>query len=93
MSRSTILELFTQIDALPFGAAERSLIDQAIAVADEAGEDALAYEARLRLTASAKMTGDTDAMLASFGWCLGKHDSDPARFPLKVGELDLLWQF
>ncbi|KJC64947.1 hypothetical protein [Agreia bicolorata] len=93
MSSSTILELFTQIDALPFGAAERSLIDQAIALADEAGEDTLAYEARLRLTASAKMTGDTDAMLASFGWCLGKHDSDPARFPLKVGELDLLWQF
>jgi tetratricopeptide (TPR) repeat protein len=93
MSRSTILDLFAQIDGLPFGAAERSLIDRAIAIADESGEDALAYEARMRLTASAKMTGDTDAMLASFGWCLGMHDRDPARFPLRVGELDLLWQF
>ncbi|CAD6006747.1 hypothetical protein [Agreia sp. COWG] len=93
MSRSAVLELFTQIDGLPFGAAERALIDRAIALAEEADDGVLAYEARLRLTASAKMTGDTDAMLASFGWCLGMHDSDPALYPLRVGELDLLWQF
>ena len=36
MSRTAVLELFTRIDGLPFGAAERALIDQAIALAEEA---------------------------------------------------------
>lgn len=90
---STIAELFEQIDSLPFGAQERGLIDRAIRLAEDAGDERLAYHARMRLTVSAKMTGDTDTMLSSFGWCLGMHESDPARFPQKIDQLDLLWQF
>mgnify|MGYP006883578223 CR=1 FL=1 len=40
------------------------------------------------------MRGDLDGTLASFSWCLGRHDADPVRFPQKIGEgYDLLWQF
>jgi tetratricopeptide (TPR) repeat protein len=89
----TVNALFERIDALPFGREERDLINEAILEADDSGDERLAYRARMRLTVSAKMTGDTDAMLSSFGWCLGKHQSDPDRFPLTIDQLDLLWQF
>lgn len=90
-----ITKLFEQIDSTPFGAEERALIDQAVALAVEAGDEQLEHLARLRLTVSAKHSGDTDAMLSSFAWTLAKHDSDPSRFPAELGDggADLLWQY
>lgn len=97
MSKTTrrIKDLFEEIDQTPFGPAERALVDEAIALAVEAGDEKLEYRARMRLTGSANQSGDTDAMLASFAWCLAKHDSDPERFPLDIGNggADLLWQY
>ncbi|RLP72683.1 hypothetical protein D9V32_15265 [Mycetocola tolaasinivorans] len=87
-------ELLDEIDITPIGPRERALIDQAITLADEAGDEERAYQARMRLTSSAHMTGDTDAMLAAFGWCVGKFDQDPVRFPNEVGGgNDLLFQY
>ncbi|MGV8884208.1 MAG: hypothetical protein ACOH1T_01290 [Microbacteriaceae bacterium] len=91
--RKTVENLFDQIDSMPFGAEERALVDEAIRIADEAGNEPLAYRGRLRLTSSAHMGGDTDAMLASFGWCVAKHMSDPRKFPAIDGNHDLLWHF
>ena len=90
-----ITRLFDEIDSTPFGAEERALIDQAIALAVEAGDEQLEHLARMRLTVSAKHSGDTDAMLSSFAWTLAKHDSDPQRFPADLGDggADLLWQY
>ena len=92
-TKKTVTQLFAEIDETPFGPHERSLIQEAIRISEEAGDDKLAYKARLRLTASAHMGGDTDTMLSSFGWCVAKHDSDPRSFPATDGHLDLLWQF
>ena len=90
-----ITTLFEQIDSTPFGPEERALIDQAVALAVEAGDEQLEHLARMRLTVSAKHSGDTDAMLASFAWTLAKHDEDPSRFPADLGDdgADLLWQY
>ena len=90
-----ITQLFERIDSTPFGPEERALIDQAVALAVEAGDEQLEHLARMRLTVSAKNSGDTDAMLASFAWCLAKHDEDPSRFPADLGDdgADLLWQY
>ncbi len=90
-----ITRLFDEIDSTPFGPQERALIDQAIALAVEAGDEQLEHLARMRLTVSAKHSGDTDAMLSSFAWTLAKHDSDPQRFPADLGDggADLLWQY
>ena len=97
MSKSTadITRLFEEIDSTPFGPQERALVDQAVALAVESGDEVIEYHARMRLTASAKQTGDTDTMLSSFAWCLAKHDSDPTRFPADIdnGSADLLWQY
>ncbi|GAB6898138.1 hypothetical protein [Kineosporia succinea] len=86
-----IATLFEEIDVTPFGPAERALIDEAIALADEHGLDEKGYEARLRLLPSASMLGDTDAQLSAFAWCVGRNAADPVRFPLRVGGFDLLW--
>ncbi len=91
-STTQITALLSEIDGTPHGATERALIDQAIALADEAGEAELAYQARMRLVGAAHMTGDTDAMLSSFVWCVGMNESDPQRFPTAFSAgLDLLW--
>ena len=90
-----IRELFDQIDRTMYGPEERALVNQAVALAVETGDEVIEYYARMRLTASAKQTGDTDTMLSSFAWCLGKYDSDPTRFPADIdnGSADLLWQY
>ncbi|SDQ24701.1 hypothetical protein [Microbacterium sp. cf332] len=95
MSSDRILDLFEQIDRTPVGPEERALIDEAISLAVEAGDEPLEYRARMRLTSSACMTGDTETMLTSFAWCLGKHDGDRGRFPADLGDetADLMWQF
>lgn len=88
-------ELLEQVDQTPFGPEERALIDEAIAIAVESGDEFSEYRARMRLASSANMTGDTDALLSSFAWCLGKHDADASRFPAKPDDsaTDLLWQY
>lgn len=98
MSRSSraIDKLINQIDSTPWGRAERALLDEALALAVDAGDEQREYALRMRLTSSAKMSGDTDAMLSAFAWCIGKHDSDPAKYPIDVvgsGAADLLWQY
>ncbi|MDR0283525.1 MAG: hypothetical protein LBI33_01330, partial [Propionibacteriaceae bacterium] len=93
--KKDIKRLIQQIDQTYWGPEERALIDEAIALAREIGDEGLEYEVRMRLTASAARTGDNDAMLSSFAWCLAKHDADPRRFPRETsdGLADLMWQF
>jgi len=95
MSVARIQELFSEIDSMAFGAEERARVDEAIALAVEIGDEELEYRARVRLSASANMLGDTETLLSSFAWCLAKHDSDPVRFPEDVsnGGAGLMWQF
>ena len=86
-------ELFTRIDLTPVGPEERDLIEQAIRLADEAGDEQGAYLARMRLTSSAHMSGDTDALFSSFAWCIARNEQDPVRFPQEVAGNDLLFQY
>lgn len=86
-------DLLEQSNRLPYGPQEIALVQQAVSAADAAGDDDLAYLARLHLIASASLVGDTEAGLTAFTWCLGKHDADPARHPYSVEGYDLLWYF
>ncbi len=86
--------LFDEIDQTPWGPQERALVAEAVALAQESGDERLEYEARMRQTSSANMIGDTDLMLTSFAWCLGHHDADPSRFPALIEPAgDLMWQY
>lgn len=88
-------QLLDEIDSTPWGRHEQALIAEAVALAQEIGDEQLEYQARMRQTASANMGGLTDVMLNSFAWCLAHHDDDPQRFPLDIdnGAADLMWQF
>lgn len=88
-------QLIEEIDRTPWGPAEQALVSEAVALAQEIGDEQLEYQARMRQTASANMNGATDVMLNSFAWCLARHDADPGRFPadLEYGGADLMWQF
>ncbi|MGN7861163.1 hypothetical protein ACTJI8_11310 [Microbacterium sp. 22303] len=87
--------LLEEIDRTPWGPQERALVAEAVALAQEIGDEQLEYQARMRQTASANMGGLTDLMLSSFAWCLAHHDADPVRFPADIdnGAADLMWQF
>jgi len=86
-------DLFDRIDVMPVGPEERDLIDQAIRLAEEQRDDRGAYLARMRLTSSAHMSGDTDALFSSFAWCIARNEEDPERFPQQVAGNDLLFQY
>ncbi|MGW8483323.1 tetratricopeptide repeat protein [Microbacterium sp. NPDC055903] len=88
-------QLLEEIDSTPWGPAEEALVAEAVALAQEIGDDRLEYQARMRQTASANMNGATDVMLNSFAWCLARHDADPRRFPADIdnGSADIMWQF
>lgn len=92
-TREDVQALQDQADQLPYGPEETSLVRKAIAAADEIGADDLSYSTRMRLISSGTQTGDTEAALTAFTWCLGKHDSDPTKFPYEVDDRDLLWYF
>ena len=94
-TKQEIEQLLVKIDQTYWGPEERAMIDQALALSQQIGDEELEYRVRHRLTASAARTGDNDTMLSSFAWCLAKYDADPRRFPneLDSGAADLMWQF
>jgi hypothetical protein len=93
--KTQLEQLFQEIDRTPWGPQEQALVAEAVALAQEIGDEQLEYQARMRQTASANMGGLTDLMLSSFAWCLAHHDADPVRFPADIdnGAADLMWQF
>lgn len=90
-SETTVADLIGEIDVTPYGPAERDLIERAITLAEDTGDEAAAYAVRMRLIQSASLTGDTDALLTSFAWCVGRNAADPATFPTQIDDHDLLW--
>ena len=52
-----IRALFDDIDRTPWGPEEPALVAEAVALAQESGDERLEYEARLRQTSSANMAG------------------------------------
>ncbi|MCL2091243.1 MAG: hypothetical protein FWH11_08490 [Micrococcales bacterium] len=89
-----IKDLLDEIDWTEPGPRQRALIDRALALSRETGDERAEYEVRFRLTSSGTFAGDFDAALSSFAWCLAKHDADPRRFPNVIDSgYDLMWQF
>lgn len=93
---TTAREALEALDHIFMGPERLAAAQLAVRLADEEGDDELAYKARLRLTSAASWLDDVEVMIPSYGWCVAKHDSDPARFPIDpFGEedgADLLFQ-
>lgn len=86
---TTIVDLIGRAEATPWGAECGALLGEAIALADAAGEEQLAYAARLRLVANASMTHDNELAMATFAICEQTHSTDPLKYPGRTAELDL----
>lgn len=91
----TAREAIQTLAEMPFGPEKLELALRAVRLADEQGDEDLAYLARMHLTAAAHWEDDIEQMIPSYGWCVTKHDEDPARFPIDPGMdggADLLFQ-
>ncbi|SEE71998.1 hypothetical protein SAMN04489740_2303 [Arthrobacter alpinus] len=95
MTTSELLsELIDQATETMWGPELSAVLEKALGLAQEQGNESGEYRVRLLLGNNAQMTGDTDALLTNFAWCLAKHDDDPARFPNEPDAgSDLMWQF
>ena len=91
-ARAKIETLLAEEYELWYGPQKRVAIDEAVALADEIGDEDLQFKARMALTNCAVTTGDTDAQLSSFAWCLAKYDQDPVRFA-DSPHGDVLWHY
>lgn len=92
-SQKKIEALIEEAEGHPFGPQERALLAEAVRLAQESGDVELEYLARIRIIPSAEMTGDTDAVLSNFAWCVAKNEEDPSRFPTHRDDDDLLWYY
>lgn len=74
-------ELFEDARRRP-AAESRPLILRAIAAADAEGDVDLAFTIRMHQVRRSELDPDRISALASYGWCLARHDEDPDRFPV-----------
>jgi tetratricopeptide (TPR) repeat protein len=68
--------LLDQARQLPHSIAQRDLLDQALGLLVDGGNEELEYQVRELLMNCAERTGDTAAVLANFSWCLARYDAN-----------------
>lgn len=86
------LRLLETADGLPFGTARSALVERAVRLAEERGEEQLARHARLELVTSYVHGGERPKELVPFAVLLRDYDSDPARWDPRE-RYSLLWAF
>ncbi len=82
-------ELLDEADGVEDGAAKVQRLEEAIRLADAAGDVELGFRARRELVDAGTFGGAAEKVLVAFSWCLAQCDRDPAKFP----ESQLLWQW
>lgn len=83
-------ELLSRAEECPDGPAKVALCEQAVALAESAGDDAGAFEARLALTSAACFGGAPDVMLVAFARLLARHDESPRGY---AETYQVLWRY
>ena len=79
--RERVWALLDQADALDkFTGAGVPLVEEAVRLADTAGDLHLAFEARSQLVDHACWSGHPEKMLVAFAWCLAQLDRHPDQF-------------
>jgi hypothetical protein len=93
-SQEDVDALLDQADAMRHGASQVAIGEQAVRLADLAGDDELGFRARKKLIQYTIFSGFPEKTLIAFAWCLGRCDAQPERFHLKEwlwSGPDLLW--
>lgn len=90
MSQAEIERLLAEADRMGYAEpAAIQLVEEAVRLADAMGNLDEAFDLRLEIADRVYYSGDWNRLLVHFGWCLGQHDADPARFPAE----HLLWKY
>lgn len=89
MTSDDLATLWEEADALPDSPAKLALQEEVVRRADASGDVDAAFAYRVELMGTALDVGRGDVLAVAFGWCVAKHDEDPARF----GTFDLLWRY
>lgn len=84
-----ITRLIQRSDRVEWGRECAGLLAEAITLADAAGEEQLAYAARMRQISNATMMDDAELALTTFAVCEDAHRRDPLRFPADPKQMRL----
>ncbi|MEO3946689.1 hypothetical protein [Gorillibacterium sp. CAU 1737] len=82
-------ELMDEAYDLPGGKAKLELLEQAVRVADAAGDLDQGFEARSEIVETGSFHGYPMKALIAFSWQLGQYDKNPDRFD----DYSLLWSY
>jgi hypothetical protein len=85
---SSVRQLLTEAEHLPFGPAKLAVLQEAVQIADTHRDIDLGIEARRSLMITARNVLRGDILTAAFTWCLAHYDREPQRFHGR----DLLWE-
>lgn len=85
--------LIDEADRLGYGSARIERVEEAVRLADSAGDERSGYSARMAMVEAAVYGGYPEKGLVAFGWCAAKSVEDPDRFPARRRGTDLLWVF
>ncbi|NQX49697.1 hypothetical protein HQN87_30815 [Paenibacillus tritici] len=82
-------DLMEEAYGMPGGKAKMELLEQAVRVADAAGDIDQGYEARSEIVELGSFHGYPMKTLVAFSWQLGQYDKNPGRFD----DYSLLWSY
>ncbi|MFO0934923.1 MAG: hypothetical protein U0798_00220 [Gemmataceae bacterium] len=85
----SIEELVFSAYFLPDGALKITLLERAVALADQSNDVELGFDIRMDLIHTACFANRPDLLLVHFSWCLAKFDENPEAFD----GWDLLWRY
>ncbi len=99
MTHARITELLESLHGLDYPN-QLAPAEEAVRLADQLGDEKLAWKARFQLLTAAVFGGEPDKALVTFAWLESKSSQDPERFPasravlgLFLSETDLLWGY
>lgn len=92
MSGGTLRQDLNAAESLPYGVARTSATERVVELADDAGDEDLAWEARVALIGAYTFGGEPLKEFAPFAWLLRRYDENPAAVSADA-RFDLLWRF
>lgn len=87
--RTDIERLAAEARPLPDGPVKVALLEEAVRLADFAGDVERAFELRQHLLDAATFSGRPDIGLVAFAWCLAEFDRNPDKYD----QASLLWKY
>lgn len=87
--RDQITELLERAEALPHGASQVAICEEAVRLADRHQDMRAGFQARSQYVTATMFSGQPEKMLVAYSWLLSVFDHDPESYDA----FELLWQY